>query len=185
MRFSDKLCQCSRAAAAFETRREVIPPAFFLHKREFDSLEATVSVQFPVVISAARPGAIRILHIEDDPSVARSLARLLRLRGFEIASAATPDDVVRQLEVDGYRPDLILTDFQLGHGSTVEAIVADIASRLQYKPPVIMMTGISGQPVEDARSFADRILAKPVDIHVLLCEIDELLDADPSTDRQS
>lgn len=144
-----------------------------------------MSVQFSVITPARQPGAIKVLCIEDDPSVARALARVLRLQGFEVASAATRDEVVRHLEVKGFRPDLILTDFQLGLGFTAKTLVAEIAARLQFKPPTIMMTGISGPHVDEARSFADRILAKPVDIHVLLREIVQLLGARLSTDRQS
>jgi two-component system, sensor histidine kinase len=140
--------------------------------------------QIPVVSHAAR-AVIKILHIEDDPSVARSMARVLRQRGFEVASAATHDDVIRHLDVDGFKPDLILTDFQLGLGFTAETIVAEIAARLHFRPPTIMMTGISGPNVENACSFADRILSKPVDIHLLLRVIDGLLGPRDATDRQN
>jgi DNA-binding response OmpR family regulator len=142
-----------------------------------------VSAQIPVTNRVAR-SVTKVLHIEDDASVARSMARVLRLRGFEVASAATHDEVLRYLEVDGFRPNLILTDLQLGLGLTAETLVAEIAARLDFKPPIIILTGTAGQDVENARSFADRILAKPVDIHVLLREIDALLGARDCTDRQ-
>jgi two-component system, sensor histidine kinase len=125
------------------------------------------------------------MHIEDDPNVTRSMARLLRLRGFEVASAATRDEVMLHLEVNGFSPDLILTDFQLGPGLTAESIVAEIAARLQFKPPTILMTGNCGQNVAISGAFADRVLTKPVDIHVLLREMDELLGARVSIDRQN
>jgi CheY-like chemotaxis protein len=150
---------------------------------EIKSLGEAVSVQVSVVAPVTRPGAVKILHIEDDLSVARSMARVLRLSGFEVASAATLNDVLRHLEVDGFRPDLILTDFQLGLGSTGERLVAEVAARLHFKPPTIMMTGIPRQNVRDAGSFADRTLAKPVDIHVLLREIDALLGTHHSPSR--
>jgi DNA-binding response OmpR family regulator len=139
------------------------------------SLEAAALAQISVVTPAMRPGAVKLLLIEDDRSVARSMTRALRLLGFEVASAATREEVARHLEVNGFCPDLILTDFQLGPGFTADTLVAEIAARLQFKPPTIVMTGASSQNVEIARSFADRILTKPVDIHVLLGEIDELL----------
>lgn len=143
-----------------------------------------VLAKIPAVSCAAQP-VIKILHIEDDPSVARSMARILRLRGFEVASAATHDEVIRHLAVDGFRPDLILTDFQLGLGFTAEKIVAEITAQFGFKPPTIMMTGIAGQNLDHARAFADRILAKPVDIHVLMREIAALLAARDSTVRQN
>jgi DNA-binding response OmpR family regulator len=138
-----------------------------------------------VVTPATRPRAIKVLHIEDDQNVARTMARALRLRGVEVASAATRDEVIRHLQVNGFSPDLILTDFQLGPEFTAETIVAEIAARLQFKPPIILMTGICVQSVALSGVFADRVLTKPVDIHVLLREMDELLGARVSIDRQN
>jgi DNA-binding response OmpR family regulator len=125
--------------------------------------------------SLLRGRSIKVLHIEDDAGVARSIARILRANGFEVASAASRDEALQQLELHGFRPDLILTDFQLENGVKGDAVVAEIASRLQFKPPIIMLTGTAGREAADSKSFADRTLAKPVDIDVLLTEIENLL----------
>jgi two-component system CheB/CheR fusion protein len=116
-----------------------------------------------------------LLHIEDDPSVARSVARALRLAGYKVVSVATRDEAMQFLEVQGLRPDLILTDFQLGEGFTGDMIVAEIAELLQFRPPTIMLTGVSGPSVEQAKACADRVLTKPVEVSVLLREIEDLL----------
>jgi CheY-like chemotaxis protein len=123
---------------------------------------------------AARPSPLKVLHIEDDPSVARSVARALRLGGHDVVSVATRDEALQQLQVHGLRPDLILTDFQLGVGVTGDMIVAEIAAQLRFRPPTIMLTGICDLQVPNGASCADRILAKPVDVTALLREIDEL-----------
>jgi CheY-like chemotaxis protein len=137
-------------------------------------------IRAPVSNPAPRAGgAIKVLHIEDDPSVARSMARLLRLEGYEVATAATREEALQHLEVHGLRPDLILADSQLRKGFTSDQIVAEIAARLQFKPPTIMLTGAANQHVRQSGSFADRILAKPVDIQVLLREIECLVSARP------
>jgi PAS domain S-box-containing protein len=148
---------------------------------EITRLETSVPEELiPVPIPAPRAGgAIKVLHIEDDPSVARSMARVLRLEGYEVASAATHDEAMQHLEVHGLRPDLILTDSQLRMGFTSDQIIAEIVARLQFKPPTIMLTGAASQQVEHAGSFADRILTKPVDIKVLLREIECLLGTRP------
>jgi DNA-binding response OmpR family regulator len=83
------------------------------------------------------------------------------------------------VEVHGLRPDLILTDFQLGLRTTSEEIVAAVAARLGAKPPTIMLTGAVGQQVGAAASFADRILHKPTDIDELVREIEALLGKRP------
>jgi CheY-like chemotaxis protein len=124
-------------------------------------------------------GAIKVLHIEDDPSVARSMARLLRLHGYEVATAATRDEAMQHLELHGLRPDLILTDSQLGMGLTGDELVAAIEARLKFKPPTIMLTSLTARQPEKGKSIADRILPKPVDIDVLLHEIEDLLGKRP------
>jgi CheY-like chemotaxis protein len=139
-------------------------------------VEKNASVDMPAqAIPAPSLGAIKVLHIEDDLSVARSIARALRARGCEVASAATRDEAMQHLEVHGFRPDVILTDYQLEMGVTGDVIVAEIAARLQFRPPTIMLTGVASQQVAGVKSFADRTLAKPVDINALLCEIESLL----------
>ncbi|HME38743.1 MAG TPA: response regulator [Steroidobacteraceae bacterium] len=116
-----------------------------------------------------------MLLIEDDPSVARSIARLLRSNGYEVVSAAARDEALQHVEVHGLRPDMILTDFHLAAGIFGDEIVDEIAARLRYQPPTIMLTSIPGLCVDRVKSSVDRILAKPVDIHVLLGEIEDLL----------
>jgi CheY-like chemotaxis protein len=130
----------------------------------------------PALIPAAASGAFKVLHIEDDPGVARSMAMLLRLEGYHVVSAASRDEALQHVDVHGLRPDLILSDYQLPMGYTGDEIVADIAALLHSKPPTILLTGdISDKHLTQARKIADRILPKPVDINVLLREMETLL----------
>jgi two-component system, sensor histidine kinase len=132
-------------------------------------------------IAAATVNRAQVLHVEDDPGVARSMAMLLRLEGYDVTSAASRDEALQHIEYRGLRPDLILCDFQLPMGFTGDQIVAEIAAKLQFKPPTIMLTGdIADKHVEKAKLIAERILPKPVDIMVLLREIEILLA--PATD---
>jgi CheY-like chemotaxis protein/anti-sigma regulatory factor (Ser/Thr protein kinase) len=135
------------------------------------------ALPIPAPIPARRPaGVIRVLHIEDDVSVARSMAMLLRLEGYEIVGAASREEALLHIEAHGLRPDLILCDFQLPMGITGDEIVAEIAASLRFKPPTIMLTGdIAERHMQKARLVADRILPKPVDISLLLREFEALL----------
>jgi two-component system CheB/CheR fusion protein len=132
----------------------------------------------PIILPtmAAASTRIKVLHIEDDPGVARSMAMLLRLEGYDVISAGSRDEALQQIEVHGLRPDLILCDYQLPMGITGDEIVAEIAARLQFRPPTIMLTGdIADKHIEKSKLIADRILPKPVDVMVLLHEIEDLL----------
>jgi DNA-binding response OmpR family regulator len=60
-------------------------------------------------------------------------------------------------------------------GVTGDVVVAEIAARLQFRPPTIVLTGVASPRDAGAKSFADRTLAKPVDINALLREIESLL----------
>jgi two-component system, sensor histidine kinase len=130
----------------------------------------------PAAIPAPATHTAKILHIEDEPSVAQSMAMLLRLEGYEVICAASRDEALQHIQIHGVRPDLILSDFQLPMGFSGDEIVAEIAALLHFKPPTIILTGdIDQKHIEKARLVADRILPKPVDIGLLLSEMDRLI----------
>ena len=119
---------------------------------------------------------LKVLHIEDDLSVARSISRALRLRGYEVVSAASRDEAFEHITVRGFRPDLILTDFDLGlRCCTGDLIVAEIAARLSFKPHTILLTGASGALAHRTQAFADKVLLKPVDLDALVRAMQDLL----------
>jgi CheY-like chemotaxis protein len=119
---------------------------------------------------------IRVLHIEDDWSVARAIARLLRLNGYEVVSAATREELLRNFKVEGWQPDIILADYQLSGGNTSEILIAEVASRIGSKPPTIVLAGtMEPQGRRACEAYADRVLYKPADMKVLLRELDSLL----------
>ena len=130
----------------------------------------------PALTRRRSAAVLKVLHIEDDPGVSRSMAMVLRLEGYEVISATSRDEALEQIEVHGLRPDLILSDFQLAMGFTGDEIVAEIAALLGVKPPTIILTGdLAERHVTKAMRVADRILPKPVDINLLLREFETLL----------
>lgn len=120
------------------------------------------------------PAQIKVFHIEDDPSVARAVARLLRLRGYEVISASSGHEAIQLVE-DGLIPDLILTDYCLPLQMTGDQVVIEIATRLGFKPPTILL---AGAPVI-AASVADRVFSKPADMDAVGREIERLIGTRP------
>jgi two-component system CheB/CheR fusion protein len=130
----------------------------------------------PAAMPAPAIRTAKILHIEDEPSVAQSMAMLLRLEGYEVIGAASRDEALQHIQIHGVRPDLILSDYQLPMGFSGDEIVAEIAAWLHFKPPTIILSGdIDQKHMQKARLSADRILPKPVDIGLLLSEMDQLI----------
>jgi DNA-binding response OmpR family regulator len=70
---------------------------------------------------------------------------------------------------------LILTDYHLPQDITGDQIVTEITTRLGFKPPTIMLASLPGPQVEKVKSVADRIFAKPADMHEVLDEIGRLI----------
>ncbi len=65
-------------------------------------------------------------------------------------------------------------------GAVRRSINMRVHTHLQFKPPRIMLTGdIADAHVKKAMRIADRILPKPVDITLLLRDIEALLDKRP------
>jgi CheY-like chemotaxis protein len=120
------------------------------------------------------PAKIKVFHIEDDPCVARAVARLLRLRGYQVISASSGHEAIQLVE-DGLIPDLILTDYCLPPQMTGDRVVIEIATRLGFKPPTILLTGVPGI----AASVADRCFLKPADMDAVVREIERLIGTRP------
>ena len=114
------------------------------------------------------------MHIEDDPSVAGAVARLLRIQGYEVTSAESGAEAVQAVE-NGLVPDVILADYHLPFEMTGDQVVLEIAARLGFKPPTIMFASIqSRRDFEKLMAVADRIFEKPVDMLLVLGEINSI-----------
>jgi CheY-like chemotaxis protein len=119
---------------------------------------------------------LKVLHIEDDLSVARAVARLLRIKGYEVTSAASGPEAVQVVE-NGLVPDVILTDYHLPFEMTGVQVVAEITTRLGFRPPTIMLASVRYPDAEKVMSVAHRVFEKPADMLLVVREIEHLLSA--------
>jgi CheY-like chemotaxis protein len=133
-----------------------------------------LSVANPILGPSAYPAVV--LHIEDDESVARAVARFLRLKGYEVVSAASGPEAIQLIE-NGLVPDLILTDYLLPLRMTGDRVVMEIQTRLGFNPPTIMLASVPHLEIERIGSLADCVFDKPADMKVLLQAIESLLGA--------
>ncbi len=82
-----------------------------------------------------------VLHVEDDPAVAASLALLLRLAGFRALSASDGESALRLVTNEGVRPDALIVDFSLP-GEMDGSETAEAVSRALHESiPTIMLSG--------------------------------------------
>jgi CheY-like chemotaxis protein len=118
----------------------------------------------------------KVLHIEDDPSVVQAVARLLRIQGYDVTSAASGAEAIQMVE-EGLVPDVILADYHLPFEMTGDQVVTEITARLGFKPPTIMLASVPSPNVEKVMSVADRVFEKPADMLMVVREIQHLLSA--------
>lgn len=106
----------------------------------------------------------RILLIDDDPSVLRTLEIILLDLGYEVQTAQDGERGLRQFRAS--RPDLVVTDILMPNKEGIETIIE--MRRLRAEAKIIAMSG--GGPINKqnlltmaAKLGADRILPKPLD----------------------
>jgi DNA-binding NtrC family response regulator len=120
-------------------------------------------------VTAAADEAIRVLALDDDIDVLRPIARLLTVRGFELAPHTTSEAALSALRSEPRGFDVFLLDRFLGPGEDgLDVLVA--ARKIAPELPVVMLSGDESGVTASAalRAGAFHFLSKPVqDIEVV------------------
>jgi CheY-like chemotaxis protein len=130
---------------------------------------SSVQTASPVIKKSSVPGSILI--VEDDPDIARLIARRLQQAGYKTAIAATAGKALAYL--DAHHPDLITLDIGLPdmRGDELAArLKADIATR---NIPILVISVYAEDPAN--MQFAAYALPKPIEQEELLDTVGELL----------
>jgi PAS domain S-box-containing protein len=109
----------------------------------------------------------KLLIIDDDAGLRRSIARGLRPRGFEIIESDNGIDGLQLARA--HSPDLIISDINMEHGDGYSVLAQLRQDPLLANIPLILMTG-QGDPENMRRGMeqgADDFLAKPFNIKAL------------------
>lgn len=98
---------------------------------------------------AIRPKTPKIVIVEDDPSVRRSLQLLVQGQGFETRTFASAEALLAASEVQA--PDCLVVDYQLDEG--VDGITLLPALRARgWSAPAILITGFPSSQVSQRAS---------------------------------
>ena len=109
--------------------------------------------------------APRVLVVEDDPSTADALRRLLGLHGYEVLVAGTVRAALAQL---AQRPAYILLDLMLPDGDGARVLEAVRQSALDARVLVITGVGDADRLDRVRRLEPEAMLRKPVDFTQIL-----------------
>jgi DNA-binding response OmpR family regulator len=118
----------------------------------------------------------RLLIVDDDEGVRRAFAGILKMRGYDVRSAATADDGLR--DVGAFRPDAILLDLRMplvnGFGFLYRLRSLPGCSGL----PVAVITGdcaLNEESLIELRALGAEIRHKPIGGQDLVALADLLL----------
>ncbi len=117
----------------------------------------------------------RILVVDDDAQIRDSLAKLLRLDGYQVILAADHQEARARYDLQGI--DLLLLDLNLPEQSGWE--IFEWVTFVNPLLPIIIITGQANQYKLAKAAGASALLEKPLKVPVLLQTIAELLAEDP------
>ena len=122
--------------------------------------------------SSTEKAAIRLLLVDDDKELCRSLQRLLRLDGFEMAFAHTAHEGLQRALEDKH--DLVILDVMLA-GADGRVVLKKL--RMSSEIPVIMLTarGDEKDRILGLESGADDYLPKPFNVRELIARMRAVL----------
>jgi two-component system, OmpR family, KDP operon response regulator KdpE len=112
--------------------------------------------------------SIRVLIVDDEPSILASMTALLRARGYEVATAMSGRGALDVFERD--RPDLIVLDLALGD---IDGIEICRLIRDGNATPIIVLSARGKEPDKVAAldAGADDYVTKPFGAEELLARI--------------
>lgn len=117
-----------------------------------------------------------VFVIDDDPSVRKSLSRLLRSTGHTVETFSSAEEFLHRGRFDGV--GCVVLDIQMPGLSGMDLQVE--LSRAEYGMPIVFITGHGDIPmsVEAMRKGAVHFLTKPFDDNDLLRAVDEAIEKD-------
>ena len=120
----------------------------------------------------------RILVVDDEPQIRRTMRTVLAAAGYEVDDARTGEESLEKLR--GFRPDLVLLDINMpGMGG----FAACTAIRADTVAPVIMLTARDSEAdkIQALDAGADNFVTKPFSTPELLARIRAALRRVPAS----
>jgi len=117
-----------------------------------------------------------ILVIDDDREVCEAVETILLHTGYQVLSAISPADAIRQMQKFPDQPDAMLVDFRLSEDMTGLDAIAIISKHLGFSIPTLIVTGdTTDGGLREISGSGYPHLHKPVAVGELLKKVEETL----------
>jgi CheY-like chemotaxis protein len=127
-----------------------------------------------------------ILHVDDDESMRRSTALLLRVAGFDSREAESGEQALAFADCLRGKLDVLIVDYHLGNGMTGTEVAEELARLLGHAVPTVILTGDPANAEVPWLSDAPVWLArKPLMPETLLAALPALVDFRRAVDAAS
>ncbi len=101
--------------------------------------------------------------VEDDPDIRESTAELMRQWGCNVLASESPEEVMRQLDAMGQRPDVLLCDYRLPQGMTAIDVIRRLRELWGADLPAVVLTGdTASETLQKIHASGAVLLHKPI-----------------------
>ncbi len=127
---------------------------------------------------AQRSGLVRVLLVDDEPTIRITLPQILEMHGFQVTSAGTVPEALDAIARQSF--DVLLADLNIGQPGDGFTVVSAMR-RTQPRAVTIIITGYPAfeTALEAIRNQVDDYIVKPADIQSLIRCIEQRLSGPP------
>lgn len=107
---------------------------------------------------------LKILFADDDQDIREALASVITFLGHE-ATGVDCGDKVLKLIANGFKPDLVILDQQMGNGVTGFSVLC-MLKKQGFEAPIVILSGVNdvNLAVKTMKMGACDFIPKPIDI---------------------
>jgi CheY-like chemotaxis protein len=116
----------------------------------------------------------RILVIEDEPFIRKSIVSFLELERYSVVSASTVRKAIDYINMDRF--DLIITDIMLPYSGGFEIVEYMKSDPLRCITPVVILTGMDKDILQATKTKADYCLNKPFSPKQLIDTVKQIFE---------
>lgn len=118
----------------------------------------------PFVITHSRHDlrGVAVALVEDDPDIRQLIAGLMAEWGCRVFEGELAEDVMREMDVAGQRPDLLVCDYRLPQGVTAVHVIKRMRELWGNVPSLVLTGDTAAEVLQEIHASGAILLHKPI-----------------------